>query len=201
MTHKAWQSIFNLTSHKWSKDLQDFVRVLLPGGTPMCSHPSLNHILKEREKIAEDLGISSRTNMNNTTFDVIKSLVCRLEYLENQGLLTPCRDDPDCLSVHLLADASQIFRAKNTNATAMVLKPIYDDSDLTEESADLVNNTFNLVLVSLYRKDDSYGNICSHEASVAHQIEIIRQHGITVNGRHWRVKISVGGDMKRFCQQ
>jgi len=76
----------------------------------MCLHPILNHILKEREKISADLGISSWTNMNNTTFDVIKSLVCRLEYLENQRLLTPCIDDPDCLSVQILADASQIFR-------------------------------------------------------------------------------------------
>jgi hypothetical protein len=98
--------------------------------------------------------------------------------------------------VQLLADASQIFRAKNTNATAMVLKPIYDDSCLTEEDADLVNNRFNLVLVALYRKDDSYQNLCNHAASVAQQIESIREQGVTVNGRHWRIKMPVGGDMK-----
>ena len=66
----------------------------------------------------------------------------------------------------------------------MVLKPICDDMDLTEESHDLVNNIFNLVLVVIYRKDNSYDNLCSHAASVAHQIEITRLHGITVNGRH-----------------
>ena len=49
----------------------------------------------------------------------------------------------------MLANASQIFKAKNTNALAMVLKPIYDDSYLTKEDADFVNNTFNLVLVAL----------------------------------------------------
>ena len=78
----------------------------------------------------------------------------------------------------------------------MVLKPIYDDSDLTEESVDLVNNRFNLVLVALYRKDDSYDNLCNHAASGAHQIEIIMEHGITVNGKHWRVKMPAGGDME-----
>ena len=77
----------------------------------------------------------------------------------------------------------------------MVLKPIYDDIDLTEESVDFVNNRFNLVLVALYRKDDSYDNICSHAASDAQQIEIIKEHGITVSGKHWRVKIFFGGDM------
>jgi hypothetical protein len=151
------------------------------------------HILK---KIAQELSISSRENETNTTFDVIKSLVCRLEYLDNQGLLTPCIDDHGCLVVQLLADASQIFRAKNANATAMVLKTIYDDNDLTKESVDLVNNRFNLVLVALYRKDDSYDNLCNHAASGAHQIEIIMEHGITVNGKHWRVKMPAGGDME-----
>jgi hypothetical protein len=196
MTHRAWQININMTSHRWNTRLQDFERVLLPGGTPMCVHPSLHHILKEREKIAEELGISSKTNEISTSFDVITSLVCRLEYLDNKGLLTGCVDDPGCLLVQLLADASQIFRAKNTNATAMVLKPIYDDSCLTEENIDLVNSRFNLVLVALYRKDDSYENLCSHAGAVAQQIETLRQQGVTVNGKHWRIKMPVGGDMK-----
>ncbi len=96
----------------------------------MCSHASLNHILKEREEIAENLGISSRTNEIITTFDVIKSPVCRFAYLDNQGLLTPCIDDLGCLIVQLLADASQIFGVK-TNANATVVKHIYDDNGLT----------------------------------------------------------------------
>jgi hypothetical protein len=78
----------------------------------------------------------------------------------------------------------------------MLLKPIYDNSDLIEESVDLVNNRFNLVLVAFHRKDDSYDNLCSHADYFAHQIEIIREHGITMNGKHWRVKMPVGGDMK-----
>ena len=52
----------------------------------------------------------------------------------------------------------------------MVLKPIYDDSCLTEENIDLVSNRFNLVLVALYRKDDSYENLCSHAGVAAQQI-------------------------------
>jgi hypothetical protein len=159
-------------------------------------HSSLNHILKEREKTAEEIGISSKTNEISTTCDVITSLVCRLEYLDSKVLLTGCVDDPGCLLVQLLANASQIFRAKNTNATAMVLKPIYDDICLTEENIDLVNNRFNLVLVALYRKDDSYENMCSHVGAVAQHIEILRHQGITVNGKHWRIKMHVGGDMK-----
>ena len=78
----------------------------------------------------------------------------------------------------------------------MCLKPIYDDSHMLEEDADLVNSRFNLVLVALYRKDDSYHNLCAHAASVAQQIDFLRDNGITVNGRHWRVKVPVGGDMK-----
>ena len=76
--------------------------------------------------------------------------------MDSKGLLTPCVDYPGYLLVHLLADASKIFKAKNTNATAMMLKPTYHDSHLTEEDADLVNNRFNRVLIALYRKDDSY---------------------------------------------
>ena len=123
--------ILSKAVHSWNKELEDFEKVLLPGGTPMCLHASLNYILKGRMKIAEDLGISSKENKISTTFDVIKSLVCREEYLDNKGLLTPCVDDPGCLYVQLLADASHTFKAKNTNATAMVLKHIYDDSHMT----------------------------------------------------------------------
>ena len=132
---------------------------MLPGGTSMWVHASLYHILNERDKIASNLGISFKTNDTSTNFDVAKSLVYRLEYLENEGLLIPSIDDPGCLIVQLLADASQLFSAKNTNATAMVLTPIYDDSGLAEENANLANNKFNLVLVALYRKDDSYDNL------------------------------------------
>ena len=83
----------------WSKELEDFERVLLSGGTPMCLNTSLNHILKERTKIAEDLGISSKDNEIGTTFDVMKSLVCREECMDSKGRLTHCVDDPGCLLV------------------------------------------------------------------------------------------------------
>ena len=78
----------------------------------------------------------------------------------------------------------------------MVLKPIYDDSFLTEENLDLDNIRFNLVLVALYRKDDSYENLCSHDDAVAQQIENLRHQGVTANGKHWRIHMLVGGDMK-----
>ena len=38
----------------------------------------------------------------------------------------------------------------------MVLKHIYDDGHLTKEDADHANIIFDLVLVALYKKDDSY---------------------------------------------
>ncbi len=155
--------------------------VLLPCGTPLCLHASLNRIFKERMKIAEELGISSKENEISTTFDVIEPLVCRAKYLDRKGLLTPCVDDPGCLLEKTLADVSQIFKAKDTNATAMVLKPIYDDSHVTEKDADLVNKRFNLVLVALYMKDDFYQNLCNHTASVAQQIETMRENDITLN--------------------
>ncbi len=99
MTHKAWQININMTSHGWNTRLHNFEKILLPGGTPMCLHPSLHYILKEREKIAEELGLSSKTNEISTTFDVITSLVCRLEYIDNKGLLTGCVDDPGFILV------------------------------------------------------------------------------------------------------
>ncbi len=49
MTHRAWQIHINMTSRKWSTELQEFERILQPGGTPMCLHPSMHHILKQRE--------------------------------------------------------------------------------------------------------------------------------------------------------
>jgi hypothetical protein len=71
-----------------------------------------------------------------------------------------------------------------------------DDSCLTEENIDLVNNRFNLVLVVLSRKDDSYENLCSHAGAVAQQIETLREQCVTVNGKHRHIKMPVGGDMK-----
>ena len=67
---------------------------------------------------------------------------------------------------------------------------------MTEENIDLVNNRFNLVLVALYRKDDSYENPCSHAGAVAQQIETSREQGVAVNGKPWRIKMPVGGDVK-----
>ncbi len=78
----------------------------------MCLHARLDRVLKEREIIAEELGVSSKTNKRSITIDVIKSLVYRLEYLESEGLLTPCAYDQGCLLVQLLADASQIIEPK-----------------------------------------------------------------------------------------
>ena len=46
---------------------------------------------------------------------------------------------------------------------------------MTEEDKDMVNNRFDLVLIALYRKDDSYQNLCSHAASAAQKIETIRE--------------------------
>ena len=80
-THKGWQTNINLSSHIWNKDLMDFERLLLPAGTPMCTHVSLDCIKAERNKLAEELGISSKADQTSTTFDIVKSLICRLEYL------------------------------------------------------------------------------------------------------------------------
>jgi hypothetical protein len=110
----------------------------------MCLHASLAFIIKARDKIAEEHGILSKDNKSNTTFDIIKALACRLECLESIGLLTPRVDDPDYFLFQLMEDALQIFSVKNTNATVIVLKPIFDDSYLTEKDPDCVISRFNL---------------------------------------------------------
>ena len=99
MMHIAWQISINMTSHKWNTRLQDFERLLLPGATLICMHPSLHHILKEREKIAEKLVMSSKTNEISTTFDVITSPKCKLEYMGIKRLLIGCVDDSGFLLV------------------------------------------------------------------------------------------------------
>ncbi len=72
----------------------------------MCLHVSMAFLVKERDKIAEELGSSSKDNKISTTFDIIKALTCRLEYLESKCVLSPCVDDPKYLLVQLLADVS-----------------------------------------------------------------------------------------------
>jgi hypothetical protein len=106
-TQDGWQCLINLLSSSWDKDLEDFMRLRLPGGTFMCLMASMHSIIRNRERIAEELGISSTSDA--TTFDLYKALNKRLEYLDNEGLLTSTFDDPDVLVVQLLADASNIF--------------------------------------------------------------------------------------------
>ena len=193
-TQDGWQCLINLLSSSWDKDLEDFMRLRLPGGTFMCLMASMHSIIRNRERIAEELGISSTSDA--TTFDLYKALNKRLEYLDNEGLLTSTFDDPDVLVVQLLADASNIFQAKNTSGTAVVMKPVYDDNHLTEESSDLVNSRENMVLLCLYRKDDSYENMITHASTIRAQVNTLMEQGITVNGRHWRVRVPLGGDLK-----
>ena len=193
-TQDGWQCLINLLSSSWNKDLEDFLRLRMPAGTFMCLMASMESIIKDRERIAEELGIS--TTSDATTFDLYKALTKRLEYLDNEGLLTASFDDPDVLIVQLLADASNIFQAKNTSGTAVVMKPVYDDTHLTEESSDLVNSRDNMVLLCLYRKDDSYENMITHASAIRAQVNTLMEQGITVNGRHWRVKVPLGGDLK-----
>jgi hypothetical protein len=71
----------------------------------MCLHASLDRVLKEREKIAEELIVSSKKDKISTTFDVVKSLVYRLDY----------------------------FRAMNTNArvTLRTYLGVFNDRQLT----------------------------------------------------------------------
>ena len=122
--------------------------------------------------LVDELGISFKVDKTSTIFDIIKSLACRLEFLKSKSVLATCVDDPDCVLVQLMIHASRIFRAKISNATAMILKLVYDDTRFTEEDADCVNNLFNFVLAVLYKNEDSYDNI-GHASSVAQQIEIL----------------------------
>ena len=194
MTQDGWQILINLLSSQWSPELKDFLRVTFPGGTIMPLMISVDQVVKERNKIAEELGLE--TTDVSATFDALKALRKRLEYLDDIDLLSPSPDDPECLLVQFLADASTIFSAKNQNATAVVFKPVYNDSTLDAGSDDLVNSRKNLVLLNLYRKDDSYKNMCEHSASTRLQIDNLMKNGIVVNGRHWRVKVPLGGDLK-----
>ena len=59
MTHKPWQTAINLSSYNWKDDIKDFEIILLLGETLISLHVSLAFIAKQRDKIAEELGISS----------------------------------------------------------------------------------------------------------------------------------------------
>lgn len=193
-TEDGWQMLINLLSNKWDKDSEIFERVLLPGGTPLCLLPSVRSIIKQRNLVAAELGLTA--DEVSSTFNVRLALVKRLEHLDNLGLLSGLPDDPDCLLVQLLADACGIFKAKNTNATCICFKPIYDDSMLGEEHSELVNSRQNLVLLCLYKKDDSYGNLITFGGSVKQQCNDIMQSGIYVNDKHWKIRVPIGGDLK-----
>lgn len=193
-TKHGWQSLINLSSHSWDEEIQDFVRLSLPGTTNFCKFPSLQSIINAKEKLAAELGITS-TDVS-TSFDPMKGLTKRLEHLDNHNLLSPSSDDADTLVLELEADAAKIFEAKNTNATALALKPVYDDSSLESEHPDLVNSRYNLVLITLYRKDDSLKNLIAHAGACRDHLEHLKKHGIVVNGKHYKIKIPIGGDYK-----
>ena len=155
---------------------------------------SLPGVLKKRDAVADQLGVTHTATAS--TFDVKKALTKRLELLDDRGLLTPSQLFPDkpTLVCQALADATKVYNSHNTQATGVVLKPQFDDSDLPE--GEKMNSVHNLVIVALYGKDDSYDNMCTEIPGVRQKIVELMREGVTVNGKVYQLVIPLGGDLK-----
>ena len=127
-TRDGYQSFINLDSHTWCPKIEGFVRVKFPGGTPLPLRVSYPAVIKQRDEFPEELGV--KHDLDKIIFNVRKSLVARLEYLDSIGRLTECWQEKGTLLVQFLADAAKIYSAKQTKGTCMVLKPIYDVEEL-----------------------------------------------------------------------
>ena len=190
LTRNGYQALINLDSHVWCKETKKFIRVQFPGGTYMPLHVSYGEIIKSSNKIAEDLGL--KFDHQKAMFNVRAALVKRLEALDNLNLLQEWWGQEDTLLVQLLADAACKFSAKQTKGTCIVFKPIFNE-DGAEET---VNSIANQVLLGLYAKDDDYESMLANAQSVRAEVYDIMLNGVYVNGKHWHVKVVLGGDLK-----
>jgi hypothetical protein len=43
--HDEYQRLINLTTHKWDSDMEEMVRLVLPGGAHMCKWPAVATML------------------------------------------------------------------------------------------------------------------------------------------------------------
>ena len=198
LTQDGWQVLINLLSHKYNPKTEEFERVKFPGGVEVPLMTSLAAVLKQRDEVADRLGVTSTDTA--TCFDVRKALKHRLEELDDMGMLalSPLYPDQPTLVCQLLADATRIFTSSNTQGTAVVFKPEFDDSAVIEEGKTM-NYVHNLVMLALYSKDDSYEAMCAEIPGVRQKVADIMRDGLTVNGTHYRIIVPLGGDLKLLC--
>ena len=194
-TQDGWQCLINLLSHFFNPESGSLERLVFPSGIMMPLMKSLSGVLAERDHLAASLGLTS--TQTSAMFDPKKALVKRLQALDSKGLLrpSPLFGSADTLVVQFMADATSIYSSTHTQGTAAVFRPEYDDSGVTDEGQSM-SSINNVILLALFAKDDSYDAMCQELPGLLQQIADLMRDGVTVNDRHWKLVIPMGGDLK-----
>lgn len=158
-TQEGWQITCNLLCKVYDEAKMELVRLVLPGGAAVATLPGVHSIVKERDELAAMWGYTASDV--SASYDAVTLLTRRLEYLDNVGLLTPAPRQPDHLIVQLLADATGIYGSSRTNGTVLLFKPVFDDSEQTDDCMTMQSKN-NLLLLTLYSGADDYSNMVAN---------------------------------------
>jgi hypothetical protein len=118
LSQDAYQRLRNLTTHMWDANMEEMVRLVLPGGAHMCKWPAVATMLDMQAEELSDVGLQSSADMVSTTLDQSLGLQQRTRRLLKEGLI----QHGEALRVQVIADASGIFNTTKTNGTVVVLK-------------------------------------------------------------------------------
>ena len=193
LTERSYQKLTHLLSKQWNEEEEKRESVQSQYGTSMPNLPSRDWLLRKLKAIAGDLGMECadlRTNLDPAA--VIRE---RASQLFKHGFLQPGQE----ITVQVLADATGLWKKGQVNATALVLKIIYDDTAGTRLAGHTVNSVANNKLLCLYVGDDCYSNMKEYAGDIPEKLRLIAEEGVTVDGVHSTVKFLGGGDSKLLC--
>ena len=91
-----------------------------------------------------------------------------------------------------------MWKKNNVNATAIVLKVIYDDAD-AKHKGQAVNSVANNKLLCVYVGDDCYKEMKEHAGHIPDLLEDLHDNGVEVVGLHIPIQFVAGGDFKLLC--
>jgi hypothetical protein len=67
LSQGAYQQPINLTTHRWDADMEEMVRLVLPGGAHMCKWPAVATMLDMQAEEFSVVGLRSSVDMVSTT--------------------------------------------------------------------------------------------------------------------------------------
>jgi hypothetical protein len=107
LSQDAYQRLINMTTHKWDEDMEEMVRLVLPGGAQMCKWPNVPTVLETQEQELKAVGLQSSTDLVLTTLNLSLVLQQRARRLLKEGLIKSCEE----LRVQVVADTSGNFNS------------------------------------------------------------------------------------------